>query len=105
GGIAAPPAIALPEGNARLPQRLCQFHAWSNPIAGLILRALAASCAVGRTLLRAVVIFLLCLMAWTAPAAAQSSGGTGPSLMDRLTPQVLAGVFPGVTRVEVLSDR
>ena len=52
--------------------------------------------------MRAVVIALLWLAQVAAPAFAQSSDP--PPLIERLTPQVMQGVFPGATRVEALGD-
>ena len=54
-------------------------------------------------MLRAVVIALLWLAQAFVPALAQVPSDA-PPLAQRLTPEVVAKVFPGVTRVEVLND-
>ena len=66
----------------------------------------AVSGVIGAALGRALRIFLLALGLWLsqlALAAAQSDGSGGP-LLDRLTPEVVEAVFPGITRVELVED-
>jgi transcriptional regulator of nitric oxide reductase len=48
-------------------------------------------------------MLLLCIMQVSA-VRAQSGGGATPPLLERLTPEVLAAVFAGITRVEMVND-
>lgn len=56
-----------------------------------------------RTLRRGALV-ILGWLAFAIAAAAQSDDVTAPPLLDRLTPEVLAAVFDGVTRVEMVDD-
>jgi NosR/NirI family nitrous oxide reductase transcriptional regulator len=53
--------------------------------------------------LRLVVLTAMLLLSHISLASAQSAGSGGP-LLDRLTPEVIAAVFPGITRVEMVED-
>ncbi len=57
--------------------------------------------------LRALRLVGLVVLGWLALVVAafgQSDDVTAPPLLDRLTPEVLAAVFDGVTRVEMVND-
>jgi len=50
------------------------------------------------------MLVALCWALMPGLAAAQDDGGDAPPLLQRLTPAVLAAVFEGVTRVEMVQD-
>ncbi|GKY89570.1 NosR/NirI family protein [Sinisalibacter aestuarii] len=57
-----------------------------------------------RLWLAAALLAALLCSAILAPARAQSDGAATASLLDRLTPPVLAAIYPGVTRLAMVAD-
>src|SRR5262245_54700835 len=79
-------------------------HASQRGRAGISCLVLADLASTGKGLaLRAVFVALGSLALWLTAASAQNSPET-PPLIDRLTPDVMHGIFPAATRIEAVKD-